>query len=251
MANNKRQIVYGLHAVRHCLINSPEAVLEVWVHREKKDHHDLSEIIKLLRSHSITIQVVSVSTLEDKAHTSQHQGIVLSRKPYPVLSESDLQDFIQQNQAKKKLFLILDNIQDPHNLGACFRSADSVGIDGIIVSKDRSVTLTSTVCKVASGAVETVSFYSVTNLARTIRTLKDNNIWVYGLDGAAEQTLYQTDLTSSTAIVMGSEGDGLRENTKKQCDQLIQIPMHGSIESLNVSVATAVSLYEALRQRQL
>jgi 23S rRNA (guanosine2251-2'-O)-methyltransferase len=145
--------------------------------------------------------------------------------------------------------LILDGVQDPHNLGACLRSADGAGVHGIIAPRDRSVALTPTVRKVASGAAETVPFIQVTNLARTLKWLKDEGVWLIGTAGEATQTLYEIDLRGALAIVMGGEGKGLRRLTREQCDILVKLPMAGSVESLNVSVASAISLYEAVRQR--
>ena len=144
---------------------------------------------------------------------------------------------------------MLDGVQDPHNLGACFRSADAAGVHAIIAPKDKSVGITPVVSKVASGATETVPFVQVTNLARTLEQLKESGIWIYGAAGEAEQTLYQTDLTGPAAIVLGAEGEGLRRLTRERCDFLVKIPMQGAVSSLNVSVATGVFLFEAIRQR--
>ncbi len=250
MARMNKEFVYGIHAVRHVLEQTPDAVLELWIKDDKKQSAELDQIIKIARKNTIALQTVSARTLENKTHSSQHQGIALLRRTRHLSNENDLEAWLRENEDKTKLFLILDNVQDPHNLGACLRTADAVGVDGLIVSKDKSVGLTATVSKVASGAAETVSFYTVTNLARTIRKLKEHNIWIMGGDGEAKQSLYETDFTSSVALVLGAEGKGLRENTRKHCDQLISIPMQGTVESLNVSVATGVCLFEVLRQRQ-
>ena len=249
MAKASRLFIFGQHAVTHCLRYSLEQVIELWVRDDVDQHPDLQKLIAPALEHSLPIHKVPVSTLQQKTNSSQHQGIALARKSYTVLNESDLKHCIQETD-KNWCFLILDTVQDPHNLGACFRSADAANIDGIIVPNDKSAGLTATVCKVASGAVETVPFYSVTNLARCLRMMKELNIWVYGLDGEARQSLYTTDLGTSVALVMGAEGQGLRENTRKQCDELIRIPMQGTVESLNVSVASALCLFETLRQRQ-
>ncbi len=249
MPREKKEFVYGIHAVRFALQGTPESVFELWVKEDKKPSHDIVQIKKIAKKNAISIQTVTARTLEEKTHSSQHQGIALLRQARHVNNENDLQSWLKEYEDKLKLFLILDNVQDPHNLGACLRTADAAGVDGIIVSKDNSVGLTPTVCKVASGAAETITFYTVTNLARTIRQLKEHNIWITGTDGEAEQSLYQTDFTLSVALVLGAEGQGLRENTRKHCDQLISIPMNGTVESLNVSVATGVCLFEVLRQR--
>ena len=145
--------------------------------------------------------------------------------------------------------LILDNVTDPHNLGACLRSADAAGVHGVIAPKDKAVGLTSTVSKVACGAAETVPFYQVTNLARTLKELQERGIWLYGTAGEASESVFKTDLKGPIAIVMGAEGKGLRRLTRESCDHLINIPMTGSVSSLNVSVATGICLFEAVRQR--
>lgn len=251
MSKAAKIIIYGVHAVNHALRFSSQACIELWLNKDKKDNQDFSEIISLGKKNNIPIHLVNQKILEEKTDSPQHQGVALHRQAYDVLNEKDLEQSLEQNKHSNQLFLVLDNVQDPHNLGACFRTADSVGVDGIISAKDRSVGLTATVCKVASGGVESVPFYSVTNLARTLRSLKDYGIWVYGLAGEAVESIHQTKFTASTAIVMGAEGDGLRDNTKKHCDQLIKIPMKGNVESLNVSVATAVCLYEVMRQLDL
>ena len=251
MAKSSQTVVYGLHAVRHCLTYSIDQVLEIWVRDDADKHSDLLPLLSLAKQHGLAIQKVPTSTLQQKTETSHHQGIVVLRKAYSVLGESDLKHCLANTDPTPVCYLVLDTVQDPHNLGACFRTADAVGVDGIIVPNDKSAGLTATVCKVASGAVERVKFYSVTNLARCLRMMKEQNIWVYGLDGEARQTLYQTDLSVNIALVMGAEGQGLRQNTRKHCDELIRIPMQGTVESLNVSVASAVCLFEAQRQRQI
>jgi 23S rRNA (guanosine2251-2'-O)-methyltransferase len=167
-----------------------------------------------------------------------------------VLTEEALKKAVTELN-KDAFFLVLDHVQDPHNLGACLRTVDAVAADGIIITKDQATGITPTVCKVASGAAETVPVYQVTNLARTLRWLKSQNIWVFGTAGEASQTVYDTDLAISLAVVIGAEGKGLRRLTREQCDALIKLPMQGSVESLNLSVATGVILYEALRQKKL
>jgi 23S rRNA (guanosine2251-2'-O)-methyltransferase len=155
-----------------------------------------------------------------------------------------------ENLAENALFLVLDNVQDPHNLGACLRTADATGVHGIIITKDNAVGITPTVCKVASGAAETVPVYVVTNLARTLRWLKTEGVWVVGTAGEAESTLFKSDFTVPMALVIGAEEKGMRRLTREQCDFLVKLPMLGTVESLNLSVATGVLLYEVLRQRQ-
>jgi 23S rRNA (guanosine2251-2'-O)-methyltransferase len=154
-----------------------------------------------------------------------------------------------ENLSGTALLLVLDNVQDPHNLGACLRTADATGVNGVIITKDKATGITPTVCKVASGAAETVPIYQVTNLSRTLRWLKGEGIWVLGAAGEAQQTVYQADLTVPMALVIGAEGTGLRRLTKENCDLLIKLPMLGQVESLNLSVATGAFLYETVRQR--
>ena len=188
--------------------------------------------------------------LDRLADNNNHQGIVIEVDLPGELSESDLKTAVE-NLTETALFLVLDNVQDPHNLGACLRTADATGVHGVIITKDNATGITPTVCKVASGAAETVPVYQVTNLARTLRWLKDQGLWIMGAAGETTQTVYKTDFTVPMALVVGTEGKGLRRLTKEQCDLLIAIPMLGKVESLNLSVATGVFLYEAVRQRLL
>ena len=166
------------------------------------------------------------------------------------LTESDLKTAVE-NLTETALFLVLDNVQDPHNLGACLRTADATGVHGVIITKDNATGITPTVCKVASGAAETVPVYQVTNLARTLRWLKGEGLWIMGAAGETAQTIYSADFSVPRALVVGTEGKGLRRLTKEQCDVLVSVPMLGKVESLNLSVATGVLLYEAVRQRLL
>ncbi len=184
--------------------------------------------------------------LTDEAN---HQGVVAFCAKTHVYSEAELKQLLQELD-KPPFLLVLDGVQDPHNLGACFRSADAAGVHAIIAPKDKSVGITPVVSKVACGAAETVPFVQVTNLARTLEDLKEMGIWIYGAAGEAEKTVYQTDLAGAVAIVLGAEGDGLRRLTRDTCDGLVKIPMLGSVSSLNVSVATGILLFEVVRQRQ-
>ena len=176
-----------------------------------------------------------------------HQGVVA--RVAAVKTNHSLDDLLDSLQ-EPPLLLVLDGITDPHNLGACLRVADGAGAHAVIAPKDHAAGINTTVAKVASGAAETMPYFMVTNLARTLNELKERNIWIYGTSDDAPQTLYQTDLKTAAAIVMGAEGDGMRQLTRKTCDALFSIPMRGGVESLNVSVASGVCLYEALRQRQ-
>ncbi|MDD1631046.1 MAG: 23S rRNA (guanosine(2251)-2'-O)-methyltransferase RlmB, partial [Methylococcaceae bacterium] len=188
--------------------------------------------------------------LDRLADNNNHQGIVIEVEMPGELSESDLKTAVE-NLSETALFLVLDNVQDPHNLGACLRTADATGVHGVIITKDNATGITPTVCKVASGAAETVPVYQVTNLSRTLRWLKGEGLWIMGAAGETAQTIYKSDFTVPMALVVGAEGKGLRRLTKEQCDVLVSVPMLGQVESLNLSVATGVLLYEAVRQRLL
>ena len=185
--------------------------------------------------------------LDDKAGSSQHQGIVARVKAVKPLTEKDLDELLDKTAVP--FLLILDGVTDPHNLGACLRNADAAGVHAVIVPKDNSVGLTSTVSKVACGAAETIPLFQVTNLARTMRHLQDKGVWIVGTAGEAEGNVYQADLKGPLAIAMGAEDKGLRRLSREGCDSLVSIPMSGSVSSLNVSVATGVCLFEAVRQR--
>jgi 23S rRNA (guanosine2251-2'-O)-methyltransferase len=187
--------------------------------------------------------------LDRLAGDERHQGACLQIRSAGVLGEGALDDLLDAATTPPFL-LVLDGVQDPHNLGACLRTADAVGVTAVIVPKDRAAGMSATVRKVASGAAETVPLIQVTNLARTLRWLKEREIWIVGTDDQADHSLYASKLTGPLAIVLGAEGTGLRRLTRENCDALVSIPMRGVVESLNVSVATGVLLYEALRQRQ-
>ena len=181
---------------------------------------------------------------------ARHQGVLMLTTAAPVLKENDLEAMLDGLQVTP-LLLILDGVTDPHNLGACIRSADGAGVHAVVVPKDKSAGLTPTVSKVACGAAEVVPFIQVTNLARTLKELQQGGVWVVGTAGEAEQTLYQARLTGPMALVMGAEGKGMRRLTREHCDELIKLPMAGSVSSLNVSVATGICLFEVVRQRQM
>jgi 23S rRNA (guanosine2251-2'-O)-methyltransferase len=242
-----KDYIFGIHAVESLLSNQPERIYRLCVAKDRQDNK-LESLLKLANQVGVTIEHTNKQSLDRMVHNANHQGIVACCKTAETLSESDLEQLLTQLE-EPAFLLILDGVQDPHNLGACFRSADAAGVHAIIAPKDKSVGLTATVSKVASGAAETIPFVQVTNLARTIEKLKEMGIWVYGAAGEADKTLYQTDLTGPIAIVLGAEGSGLRRLTRELCDGLIKIPMVGTVESLNVSVATGICLFEALRQR--
>lgn len=241
--------IYGIHSVQSALDYSPKNIHKAWVDGLRQDKR-LTQLVDDLLDLGIEPEKVDRKKLDKLADSHNHQGIVIEAEMPGELSESDLKDAVL-TLIGTPLFLVLDNVQDPHNLGACLRTADAVGVHGVIVTKDNAAGITPTVCKVASGAAEKVPVYQVTNLSRTLRWLKDQGIWVMGAAGETTQTAYQTDFTVPLALVVGAEGKGLRRLTKEQCDVLVKLPMLGKVESLNLSVATGVLLYETLRQRLL
>lgn len=239
--------IYGMHAVGALLANAPERIIEVNLLKGREDKR-LMPLVEQISQLGISVQWLNRQTLDKKVNGEVHQGIVAKVRPAKELNEQDLAQIIAKQP--NPLLLVLDGITDPHNLGACLRSADAAGVNALIVPKDRACNLTATARKVACGAAETVPLIRVTNLARTLRELQQTyNIWVVGTAGEAEQSLYQSKLTGGLALVMGAEGEGLRRLTREHCDQLVHIPMAGSVSSLNVSVATGVCLFEILRQR--
>ena len=246
--SKKTDYLYGIHAVEQRLKKQPESVLRAWV-LQSHDSKALSDLLTQLQSHSISIESVNRKSL-DKLVSGRHQGIIVEVKSNKTETSYDLTDIIEANQDTKPLYLILDSIQDPHNLGACIRTAVAAGVTAVIIPKDRAVSVTDTVRKVASGAVEDVPIITVVNLARALRELKEANVWLVGLSGQVSQSIYDIDMRTATGIVMGGEDKGLREKVAEECDYLAAIPLLGDIESLNVSVATGVALYEVVRQRQ-
>lgn len=239
--------IFGLHAVQSALQYSPGKITKVWIDGQRQDQR-LTRALGELEALGLVPEKTDRKKLDRFSEGQQHQGIVIEIELPGELSEQDLQTAVR-NLSAPALFLVLDHVQDPHNLGACLRTADAVGAHGVIVTKDNAAGITPTVCKVASGAAETVPLYQVTNLARTLRWLKEQGVWVFGAAGDTAHSAYQTDFTVSTALVIGAEGKGLRRLTAEQCDSLIALPMLGSVESLNLSVAAGVLLYEVVRQR--
>lgn len=245
MSSNKT-FIFGLHSVQALLDRQPERVKQLYVQKERQDQK-VQIILDFAKNHKIKIEFMSRQELDRMAHDEVHQGVIALAEKANVFTENDLEDILANTAMP--LLLILDGIQDPHNLGACLRSADAAGVDAVIVPKDKSASITPTVSKVASGAAEIVPFIQVTNLARTLRELKDCGIWLFGAAGEAERTLYQANLAVPAGLVLGAEGQGLRRLTREHCDVLLNIPMRGSVSSLNVSVATGIFLFEAIRQR--
>ena len=241
------ETIYGIHAVKAFVTHYPERLIEVWALKGRDDQR-LQPLINEIQRLGISVQFLNRQTLDKKAEGEVHQGIIARVHSLPELNEHDLDLLLEQQKAP--LLLVLDGVTDPHNLGACLRTADAAGVNAVIVPKDKSAQLNSTARKVACGAAENVPLIRVTNLARTLRELqKRHNVWVVGTAGETTETLYQTKLTGALALVMGAEGEGMRRLTREHCDQLISIPMMGSVSSLNVSVATGVCLFEIVRQR--
>jgi 23S rRNA (guanosine2251-2'-O)-methyltransferase len=240
-------VAYGIHAVRVLLDRYPQRVRRVLL-AGGRDAGRLAEIRTLAQRAGVQVASADDAQLDKLAEGERHQGVVAEVLPRAGDPETQLEEALEA-AGPAPLLLVLDGVQDPHNLGACLRSADAAGVAAVIVPRDRAAGLTPVVRKVAAGAAETVPLVSVVNLARTLRDLKDRDIWLVGTDDAADKTLYDADLKGPLALVMGSEGEGMRRLTRECCDQLVSIPMAGAVESLNVSVATGVALFEAVRQR--
>ncbi len=245
--------LFGIHAVTAALEANPDKVTELFVQSGRADKRLLA-IIALANKHNLPVHHVGKDVLETKSEYGKHQGVVAlcqqtARTTTTLANENDLMAMVEDAPSNLKL-LILDGVQDPHNLGACLRTCDAVGVDAVIIPSDKAVSVNATVSKVACGAAETVPVVTVTNLVRTMQSLQELGVWIYGLAGEAEHSLYDNKLTGRLAIVMGAEGKGLRRLVRETCDHLIKIPMVGTVESLNVSVATAVCLYEVLRQSE-
>jgi len=240
--------VYGLHTVGAILAHDPRHLTGLWVLETRRDAR-LARLLDAAARAGVAVHPVGRAELETLAPGARHQGVVAAYAGGPLpLGEADF-DGLLAGVEGPPLVLVLDGVQDPHNLGACLRSADGAGAHAVIAPRDRAVGLTPAARKVASGAAEALPFVQVTNLARTLRSLKDLGLRVVGAAGAAGQALYDADLTGPLALVLGAEGAGLRRLTREACDELVRIPMAGTVESLNVSVAAAVCLYEAVRQR--
>ena len=247
MSKHKTELIYGFHAVESALKNDPSNILQLHVEQNRHDKR-INQIIHWAESQGIAVELLKKTDLEKRCHSRKTQGIAASYKAVAAQSSHSLDDILQRDNV---FLLILDGIQDPHNLGACLRTADAAGVDAVIAPKDRAAGLTPTVRKVACGAAESVPFIQVTNLARTLKQLRDENVWIVGTAGEADAMIYEADLKGRLAIVMGAEEKGMRRLTRENCDQLIKLPMQGQVESLNVSVATGISLFEAVRQRSV
>lgn len=242
------EIITGLHTIRLSLKTRPQHIQEILFDTARHDHK-LTDLLEQAKNLHIPINGVDRIVLERLANGTKHQGIV-ARITAPLIgSETTLETIVTEAANTPCLLLILDGVQDPHNLGACLRTAEAAGVAAVVVPKDRAVGLTPTVCKAASGAASLVPFIQVTNLARTLRTLQACGIRLIGASETAATSVYQTDLSGNIALIIGGEERGLRRLTRDHCDGLVSLPMLGVVESLNVSVATGILLYEALRQR--
>jgi 23S rRNA (guanosine2251-2'-O)-methyltransferase len=241
------EVVFGLHAVRTLLQQRPERASLVLLQKGREDAR-VSGLVQFAQAAGVKVEWRDATELDKLAGGERHQGAIVQIQAVGPLGEGALDELLDRLTAPP-LLLVLDAVQDPHNLGACLRTADATGVNAVIVPRDRAAGLSPVVRKVASGAAETVPLIQVVNLARTLRWLKERNVWVIGTDDQAEKSLYQSELTGPLALVLGAEGAGLRRLTREHCDALVSIPMRGVVESLNVSVASGVVLYEALRQR--
>jgi 23S rRNA (guanosine2251-2'-O)-methyltransferase len=249
VADSRRNFVYGLHAVNAVLDRSPERLLELWV-AQPRDDARTRQLKERAQSAGVRVQSAGGEALAKFVGDVVHQGVVASVRPLKGWDEHDLLGALSQ-VAGDPLLLVLDGVTDPHNLGACLRTADAAGAHAVLIPKDRAAAVDGVVRKVAAGAAEFIPVASVTNLVRTLQALKERGIWVVGTDGEAPQALYVADLKRPLALVLGAEGVGMRRLTRERCDFLVRIPMAGQVESLNVSVAAGIALFEARRQRGL
>jgi len=239
------KVLFGFHAVGVRLKVAPESIVEVYFEATRRDAR-MRQFLERAKEACVRLIEADGLRLSKLAGSHGHQGVAALVKPMELArSLDDLLDAL----VEPPLLLVLDGVTDPHNLGACLRVADGAGAHAVIAPKDHAAGLNATVSKVASGAADTVPYFMVTNLARTLNELKERNIWVIGTAGEADKSIYQVDLKGPTALVLGAEGPGMRQLTRKTCDELVHIPMKGAVDSLNVSVASGVCLYEALRQR--
>ena len=250
------QWVYGIHAVDSLLRKTPKDVQRLLLQEDRRDKR-MANLLELGRNQGVSIERVPRAVLDDLV-PGRHQGVAAlldmpsgdSPRQANIWREEHLLSAVDAG-AKPVLILVLDGVTDPHNLGACLRSADAAGVDAVVVPRDKSADLTPVVRKVACGAAETVPFVRVTNLSRTLKALQERGVWLYGASADAQNTLFECDLSGSVALVMGAEGPGMRRLTQETCDFLVKLPMAGEVSSLNVSVAAGICLFEVVRQRSL
>jgi 23S rRNA (guanosine2251-2'-O)-methyltransferase len=246
----QEELAFGIHAVQALIESAPERFIELWLLKGREDDR-LMPIINLAKKYGIPAQMANRKVLDDKSEGEQHQGVIARVKPGKTFTEADLDDILAAAERKQQapFLLILDGVTDPHNLGACLRNADAAGVQAIIVPKDNAARVTATVRKVAVGAAESVPLVQVTNLSRTMKALQQMGVWIIGTAGETDNCLYDEKLSGPMALVMGAEGKGMRRLTRENCDQLVKLPMAGTVSSLNVSVATGICLFEIVRQR--
>ncbi len=244
-----KNLVFGIHAVQSLIRNNPDKIVRLMILNGRHDRR-LEKVLK--DSHGIERVYFKRAKLDELANGANHQGIIaqclVTAKTELFWDEEKLLEQIEKNETTP-LLLVLDGVTDPHNLGACLRTADAAGVLAVISPKDNAAAITPVVSKVACGAAETVPFIQVTNLVRTLKKLQQQGLWIIGTSGEAKQSIHQANLTGAIALVMGSEGKGMRRLTQETCDELIKIPMAGQVSSLNVSVATGVTLFEIVRQQ--
>lgn len=247
-ADGDVELVFGMHAVRHALESAPDSVVELWIMDGRQDAARMRELSELAATRGLRVRQVDRQLLDRETGYARHQGIAALRRP-GAAPRGDLESLLARGSAPPLLLLVLDGVQDPHNLGACVRAADAAGADAVVIPRDRAAPMTATAHKVASGAAEHTPVIAVTNLARELRRMREAGVWITGLAGDAEGSFYDIDLRLPTALVLGGEESGLRRNIREHCDHLARLPMRGIVESLNVSVSAGICLYEALRQR--
>ncbi|MCT8356914.1 23S rRNA (guanosine(2251)-2'-O)-methyltransferase RlmB [Xanthomonas citri] len=245
--SKQNQWIVGVNAVASSVENDADNVREVLIEAGSKNPR-LTEIEEQARRKGIDVRRVNTQALDGVGGQVRHQGVAARYAAARLWAENELEGLIEA-AAGRALVLILDGVQDPHNLGACLRSAAAAGVTAVVIPKDKSATVNATVRKTSAGAADRIAVVAVTNLARCLRDLQKQGVWLYGLAGEAEASLYSVDLRGNVGLVLGGEADGLRRLTREHCDDLVKIPMPGEIESLNVSVATGVTLFEAVRQR--
>ena len=241
--------ICGLHAVLAALKNNPQGVEEIWASDSRGDKR-IGRVIETARAARVKIHKSPRAALDRLADGVRHQGVVARLRETPVRNEHDLEMFLS-NLPEQPLLLVLDGVQDPHNLGACLRSADAAGAQAVIIPREHTAPLSAVTRRAASGAAESLLIFQVINLARSLRALKAAGIWLVGASQEADTDIFRADLRRPLALVLGGEGRGLRRLTQEECDMLVRIPMAGTVESLNVSVAAGVCLFEAVRQREI
>jgi len=241
------KVLFGFHAVGVRLKTAPQSIVEIYFEPTRRDAR-MRQFVAKAQEAGVRLIEADALRIAKLSGSHGHQGVAARVEPLPQVHSLDE---LLESLSEPALLLVLDGVTDPHNLGACLRVADGAGVHAVIAPKDHAVGVNATVAKVASGAAETVPYFMVTNLARTLNELKERNIWCIGTSEDAPKTLYEVDLKGPVALVLGAEGEGIRQLTRKTCDELVRLPMKGAVESLNVSVASGVCLYEAVRQRGL